>query len=145
MHIYVVVSSIYIGCLIYKFCTKKPEVHEMDEICDNFPSEHYISKIHLLRFFNDEKNFIRLKKIFDNNFFPEMIKIVNENQNIYNEYKEREELISSEYFSFNDKREIPFEIKDQIFKTNIPQLNFIRWFIVSDYFLYFENEEKKNN
>ena len=72
-----------------------------------------------------------------------MIKIVKENQNIFNEYKEKEELLTSEYFSFNNKREIPFEIKEQIFKTNIPQLNFIRWFIVSDYFLYFENEEKK--
>ena len=50
MHIYIAVSTIYIGFLIYKSCTRKPE--DDDEYYSFFPTNHYISKINLFRFFN---------------------------------------------------------------------------------------------
>ena len=45
----------------------------MDEICENFPANHYIAKVNLLRFFNHDENYYRLKRIFDNNLLSDMI------------------------------------------------------------------------
>ena len=141
MHIYIAVSTIYIGFLIYKSCTRKPE--DDDEYYSFFPTNHYISKIHLFRFFSEEENFNRLKTVYENNLMPEMIKKILDNQELFIEYKHWERYLSTEYFSFEDDKKIPIEINDETFETNIATLNFIRWFISRDYFLYFDNVDEK--
>ena len=40
MHIYIVVSSVYIGYLIYKSCTREADFDEDDEWYYNFPVDH---------------------------------------------------------------------------------------------------------
>ena len=51
MHIYIVVSSVYIGYLIYKSCTSKTYFDEDDEeLYYNFPIDHYISRVNLMSF-----------------------------------------------------------------------------------------------
>ena len=141
MHIYIAVSTIYIGFLIYKSCTRKPE--DDNEYYSFFPTNHYISKINLFRFFSEEENFNRLKTIYENNLLTEMINTVKNNQELYIEYKEWEKLLSTDFFTFQDEKKIPIEINDTTFETNVPVLNFIRWFIVRDYFLYFDNVDEK--
>jgi hypothetical protein len=143
MHIYVAVSTIYIGFLIYKSCTRKPDLVDEDDLCHYFPIEHYVSKINLFRFFSEDINFNRLKTVYDNNLLSEMIKTVKDNQELYIEYKEWERFLSTEYFTFEDDKKISIEINDETFETNIATLNFIRWFISRDYFLYFDNIEDK--
>lgn len=143
MHFYIAVSTIYIGFLIYKSCTRKPDIDELAELYYTFPDDHYMSKINLFRYFNEEENFNRLHKIYDNNLLPKMKEIVINNQELFINYKEMERLLTPEYFSFEDDLKIPFEFQDSTFDTNIATLNFIRWFILSDYFLYIDNIEKK--
>ena len=83
MHIYVAVSTIYIGFLIYKSCTRKPELEDDDDdLYDNFPIDHFVSKVNLFRFFSEEENFNRLKTVYENNLMPEMIKTINNNQEL---------------------------------------------------------------
>ena len=144
MHIYVAVSTIYIGFLIYKSCTRKPELEDDDDdLYDNFPIDHFVSKVTLFRFFSEEENFNRLKTVYENNLMPEMIKKILDNQELFIEYKQWERFLSTEYFSFEDDKKIPIEINDETFETNIATLNFIRWFISRDYFLYFDNMDEK--
>lgn len=144
MHIYVAVSTIYIGFLIYKSCTRKPEIEDDDDdLYDNFPIDHFVSKVNLFRFFSEEENFNRLKTVYENNLMPEMTKKILDNQELFIEYKQWERFLSTEYFSFEDDKKIPIEINDETFETNIATLNFIRWFISRDYFLYFDNMDEK--
>ena len=74
---------------------------------------------------------------------PEMTKKILDNQELFIEYKQWERFLSTEYFSFEDDKKIPTEINDETFETNIATLNFIRWFISRDYFLYFDNMDEK--
>ena len=50
MHIYVIVSTIYIGYLIYSHCTKKPVEWDdfIDESWTQFPLIHYLNKVNIL-------------------------------------------------------------------------------------------------
>ena len=43
--------------------------------------------------------------------------------------------------SYDKEKTIPYEIRDKTFFTTTSNLNFIRWFIISDYFLYIEKVE----
>ena len=43
MHIYVAVSTIYLGFLIYKSCTRKPELEDDDDdLYDNFSIDYLV-------------------------------------------------------------------------------------------------------
>tara|TARA_B100000963_G_C22605131_1_gene662117 strand:+ start:240 stop:677 length:438 start_codon:yes stop_codon:yes gene_type:complete len=142
MHFYIAVSTIYIGFLIYKSCTRKPDIDEFAELYHTFPEHHYMSKINLMRYFSEEPNYNKLRTIYDNNLLPKMTEIVNNNQDIYIQYKHMERLLPG-YFSFNNELKMPLTIGESVFETNIPTLNFIRWFILCDYFLYIDNIEEK--
>lgn len=142
MHFYIAVSTIYIGFLIYKSCTRKPDIDEFAELYNTFPEDHYMSKINLMKYFSEEPNYNKLRTIYDNNLLPKMTEIVNNNQEIYIQYKHMERLLPG-YFSFNNELKIPLTIRESVFETNIPTLNFIRWFILCDYFLYVDNIEEK--
>ena len=145
MHFYIAVSTFYIGFLIYRTCVKKPAKYfrfdeQYNDIC---PYNHFLARILLMRFFSGDENYERLRKIYDNNLLPKMIKIVEENQDVYIEYKEMERQLSPRFFTYENDLKIPYEFNDTIIDTNLPTLNFIRWFILSDYFLYFDNIEDK--
>jgi hypothetical protein len=142
MHFYIAVSTIYIGFLIYKSCTRKPDIDEFAELYHTFPEDHYMSKINLMKYFSEEPNYHKLRTIYDNNLLPKMTEMVNNNQEIYIQYKHMERLLPG-YFSFNNELKIPLTIRESVFETNIPTLNFIRWFILCDYFLYVDNIEEK--
>ena len=142
MHFYIAVSTIYIGFLIYKSCTRKPDIDEFAELYHTFPEDHYMSKINLMRYFSEEPNYNKLRTIYDNNLLPKMTEIVNNNQDIYIQYKHMERLLPG-YFSFDNELKMPLTIGESVFETNIPTLNFIRWFILCDYFLYIDNIEEK--
>ena len=90
-----------------------------------------------MRFFSIDENYERLRIIYENNLLPEMIKIVEENQDVYIEYKEMERQLSPRFFTYKNDLKIPYEFNGKT-DTNLPTLNFIRWFILSDYFLYFD-------
>lgn len=143
MHLFVIVSSVYIGFLIYKSCTRKPD-YDVDiyhKICNNFPTSHYLSRISLMAFFNQPENFEKLDKVFSNNIFKKMIDSVEKNENLKKEYEFMKESLGSCIFSYDKTINIPFEFNDKVFKTNTANLNFIRWFIISDNFLYIEKLE----
>jgi hypothetical protein len=142
MHIYVVISSIYIGHLIYYYCTKKPNSEwedYIDETLTNFPLIHYINKINNLAFFSEDENFTRLCKIFDNpDIYEKMINIIENDKHINEEYLNMKDFFTERYFDYNHPINIPIEINDRIFNTNLPRLYFIKWFIQNDYFLFVE-------
>ena len=142
MHIYVLVSSIYIGHLIYSYCTKKPRSEwddYIDETWTDFPLIHYVNKINNLSFFSEDKNFIRLCKIFDNpDIYDKMINIIENDNYISQEYSNMKDCLTEQYFDYNHPIDIPIEINDRIFNTNLPRLYVIKWFIQNDYFLFVE-------
>ena len=141
MHIYIVVSSVYIGYLIYKSCTREPDFDDDDELYYNFPIDHYISRVNLMSFFSEDKNFEKLDKIYSNKIFDKMRSVVELNPDLKNEYDYMEATLGNNIFSYDKQKTIPYEIRDKTFFTTTANLNFIRWFIVSDYFLYIEKVE----
>ena len=136
MYIYFIISSIYLSFLIYKQCTKKTEEYDY-----GFPADHYISRIEILRFLGKPTNFEKLDKIFNNNIYKKMIDVVIFNDQINNEYIFIKSILGEKVINFNDGINLPIEINGKVFNTSIPNLNFIRWFIINDYFLYIEKIE----
>lgn len=142
MHIYIVVSSVYIGYLIYKSCTSKPDFDEDDEeLYYNFPIDHYISRVNLMSFFSEDENFEKLEKIYSNKIFDKMRSVIELNHDLKNEYDYMKATLGGNIFSYDKDKAIPYEIRDKTFFTTTANLNFIRWFILSDYFLYIEKVE----
>ena len=141
MHIYIVVSSVYIGYLIYKSCTRKPDFDEDEELYYNFPVDHYISRVNLMSFFSEDENFEKLDKIYSNKIFDKMRSVVELNPDLKNEYDYMKTTLGNNIFSYDKEKTIPYEIRDKTFFTTTANLNFIRWFIISDYFLYIEKVE----
>lgn len=141
MHIYIVVSTVYIGYLIYKSCTRKPDFDEDEELYYNFPVDHYISRVNLMSFFSEDENFEKLDKIYSNKIFDKMRSVVELNPDLKNEYDYMKATLGNNIFSYDKEKTIPYEIRDKTFFTTTANLNFIRWFIISDYFLYIEKVE----
>ena len=78
MHLYILISSVYLSFLIYKHFTKKIEYSTLyEELCENFPSDNYFYRINLLRFFSEKNNFEKLDKIFNNNIYKKNDKCSN--------------------------------------------------------------------
>ena len=140
MHIYIIVSSLYIGYLIYSSCTRKREYD--DFICEtwsDFPIVHYFNKVHNLSFFSEDDNFNRLCKLFDNpDIYEKMINIIENDNHVSGEYKKAQEYLTEDFFDYKHPIEIPIEINDRIFNTNLPRLCVIKWFILNDFFLFVE-------
>ena len=70
-----------------------------------------------------------------------MIDVVIFNDQINNEYIFIKSILGEKVINFNDGINLPIEINGKVFNTSIPNLNFIRWFIINDYFLYIEKIE----
>ena len=142
MHIYVVISSIYIGHLIYYYCTKKQHYDiddYIDETLNDFPLIHYVNKINNLSFFSEDENFTRLCKIIDNtDIYEKMINIIENDKHINEEYLNMKDFLTEQYFDYNHPIDIPIEINNRIFNINLPRLYVIKWFIQNDYFLFIE-------
>ena len=142
MHIYVIVSSIYIGYLIYSHCTRKPKYDwedTIDEAWTDFPLIHYVNKVNTLNFFSQDDNFTRLCKIFDNpSIYEKMINIIENDNYIKNQYSNMKEVFTIDYFDYENPINIPIEINDRIFNTNLQRLFVIKWFIQNDFFLFVE-------
>ena len=143
MHIYVVISSIYLGYLIYTSCTKRyepePDYDFIDETLNDFPLIHYVNKINNLAFFSEDENFTRLCKIIDNtDIYEKMINIIENDKHINEEYLNMKDFLTEQYFDYNHPIDIPIEINNRIFNINLPRLYVIKWFIQNDYFLFIE-------
>ena len=142
MYIYILVSSIYLSFFIYKNCNKKIEEPDFfEELYEDFPSNNYIERVNLLSFFSKETNYSKLSKVFNNNIYKKMVDVVLFNKDIITEYDLMKEKLGDNVFNFEEGYTIPIEINGNIFNTSISKLNFIRWFIISDYFLYIDKIE----
>ena len=144
MHIYIVVSSIYIGYLIYSHCTRKNYEDEivdeyMNLLWQHFPQASYLNRIINLNFFSDEEQFTRLCKITDNpEIYEKMLNIIENDTTINKDYNNTKSFLTEEFFCYDHPIDIPIEINGRIFKTNLQRLYVIRWFIMNDYFLFIE-------
>ena len=116
------------------------DYNTIDKIHHNKPFLHYISRSNLFQFFAEDKNYERLKKILDlkNGILEKTIKLIDNDQSINMDYHNTQQLYGRNYFNHTYNIPSIFEIRDADFKTSIAQLNYIRWFIINDYFLYIE-------
>ena len=116
------------------------ETLNISKIHQSEPFEHYSSRCNLLQFFTKDTNFTRLQKILDldNGIHDKMIKLLDQDQLIYIQYCDAQRIYGKRYF--NHSYEVPtvFEIRGDFFKTSIAQLNYFRWLITNDLFLYIE-------
>ena len=141
MHIYVIVSTIYIGYLIYSHCTKKPVEWDdfIDESWTQFPLIHYLNKVNILNFFTEPEQFNRLCVLYDHeDIYDKMISIIENDKHIQEDYQNTLSFMTTKYFDYNNPINIPIELNGRIFNTNLQKLCVIKWFIMNDYFLFVE-------
>ena len=147
MHAFIIGSTFVITYLITYNCLKRclgindySEEYSIEEIHKKNPYSHFISKTIILQFFAEEKNFNRLKKILDlkNGIHDKMLKLVKENQEIHMNYCDAQYTYGENHFNHTYKIPTIFTINDTKFKTSLSQLNYYRWLIMNDYFLYIE-------
>ena len=141
MHIYVLVSTIYIGYLIYSQCRGKKIRHYdfIDNRFGNFPIIHYVNKVNVLNYFTDTEQFNRLCVLYDNpDIYEKMINVIENDDYIQDHYQNVLSVMTDKYFGYNHPVDIPIEINGLEFKTNLQRLSVIMWFIENDYFLFVE-------
>ncbi len=148
MHDFIIGSTFVITYLITYNCLRRclrrndldEEDYSVEYIHKQNPYSQYISKTMLLQFFSEEENFIKLKKILDlqNGIHDKMLKLVKENQEIHMSYCDAQQTYGQNYFTHTYSIPTIFVINDTKFKTSLGQLNYYRWLILNDYFLYIE-------
>ena len=148
MHDFIIGSTFVITYLITYNCLRRclrrndldEEDYSVEYIHQQNPYSQYISKTMLLQFFSEEENFMRLKKILDlqNGIHDKMVKLVKENQEIHMSYCDAQQTYGSNYFTHTYNIPTIFVINDTKFKSSLGQLNYYRWLILNDYFLYIE-------
>ena len=142
MYLYIFVSSIFISALIAKSCMKKPTPkYDIDEIYLEFPTTHYLKRVNIFKYFAEEENFIRLKKILDkdNGIYDKIMKLFDNNQELQKDYLSTLDFYEG-IFAFEKEPEIVgnIGIRGKIFKTSIGQLNFFKWILENDYLLHID-------
>lgn len=144
MHFFIIGSSAVITYLIFNSlldCFKKDYRKENYKyIKSRFPYDVCLFRINTLQFFSQEENFNKLKKVldFDNGIYEKTLKLIQDNQDISSNYYETQNYYGKNIF--NHKCIVPsiIEIRETKFSTSLPQLNYIRWLIINDYFLHIE-------
>ena len=160
MYTFILISSLYIFYLIYKFHFKYDNIEEIQMnslehdylvnpdnyflyIKNIFPKSHYYNRFLLFNFMSNKTNFLKLENIFDNSLHNKMIEVIDTNEILKCKYDELNEKLGDKLFSYDTNLSIPITINDKVFNTNFPYLNFVRWFIQNDYFLYISNLENE--
>lgn len=159
MYGFIVISSLYIFYLIYNYHIRfKNKEIEMDNLeydyllnPDNyftylkniFPKSHYYNRFLLFDYLSNEINFKKLEKIFDNSLHSKMIDTIEKNNILKSRYDDLNKILGNNLFSYNNNLSIPIQINSREFNTNFAYLNFVRWFLENDYFLFISNLENE--
>jgi hypothetical protein len=147
MHAFIVGTSFIIGYMFVKSCCRRRYNSniaecpwEREESNSIYPYTQFIARTEILQFFSLDKNFNRLKTILDvnNGVLQRTIKTLENNYEIRRKYEILQEMYDGNKFSYESHNPVVYEIRGQMFKTSLAQLNFIKWFIEEDYFLYVE-------
>tara|TARA_B100000768_G_scaffold141304_1_gene132936 strand:- start:280 stop:759 length:480 start_codon:yes stop_codon:yes gene_type:complete len=159
MYAFMIVSTIYIFNMIYNFYKNKPISNKIEDneynylfdydnyinkLYDDFPSEHYYNRYLLFNYLSKDENFNRLEKIFDNSLYNRMEETIENNKILKEKYELLNIKLGDNLFSYKNDLQIPIKINDKEFNTSFGYLNFVRWFLENDFFLYIYKIENEN-
>lgn len=159
MYIFMIVSSAYIFNMIYNFYKNKPIPDKMEDseynylfnydnyinkLYDDFPSVHYYNRYLLFNYLSKDDNFNRLEKIFDNSLYNRMEETIENNKILKEKYELLNTKLGDNLFSYKNNLQIPIKFNNREFNTSFGYLNFVRWFLENDFFLYIYKIENEN-
>ena len=149
MHTFIIGTTFVITYMIARSCFFKhirkyyedeEEDFSISDIHEKNPFSLYESNSELLQFFSKKNNHYKLQRVLDleNGIFDKTLKLIENNEEIKNDYTQTQEFWGEKYFHHTYQIPILIEIRDTIFKTSFGQLNYIKWLILNDYFLHIE-------
>ena len=149
MHTFIIGTTFVITYMIARSCFFKhirkyyedeEEDFSISDIHEKNPFSLYESNSELLQFFSKKNNHYKLQRVLDleNGIFDKTLKLIENNEEINNDYTQTQEFWGEKYFHHTYQIPILIEIRDTIFKTSFGQLNYIKWLILNDYFLHIE-------